>query len=71
MNNALSLVSQSEIRELKCLDIVFKSLALDSRVFFFDEIGNVLEILSWNCGYVVISSGESAIGSSNFSASIC
>lgn len=45
MNNALTFVPQPKISETKCFDVVLERKALRSRVGFFDELSDILEVL--------------------------
>ena len=61
MHDPLSLVAQAEIREAEFLDVVFEGGALEAGIIFFDEVGDVLEVLARRGGHVVVGGGERAV----------
>ena len=53
MDNALTLITKSEIGKSKGLDIVFKSQALSTGIGFLDELFDILELLPSGGGNVL------------------
>ena len=70
MDDALILITQTEVGEPKLLDIFLERDTLDPAVLLLYKIGDTLEVLS-GCGwYIVVGCGKCAIGSADFAGSV-
>ena len=70
VHNTLSLVTKTEVCEFEVLDVLLQRLALQPAVVLFHELADVLEVLPWRGGHIVIGRCEGAVRPSYFSSSI-
>lgn len=70
VDDALTLVAETEICEAEVFYVFFESHALQTRVVLLNEGGNVLDALSGFGRDIVICGCEGAVGSPNLAAGI-